>query len=34
MILLATGWTYADLMETPQGVVSAVVREIAERQRR
>jgi hypothetical protein len=31
MILLATGWSYPELWATPQGVVAAVVAELAER---
>ena len=33
MILLATQWSYADLMTTPGPVVDAVVRLLSERNR-
>lgn len=31
MILIATGWSYPDLLATPADIVAAVVRLIAER---
>lgn len=31
MMLVATGWSYADLMTTPADVVAAVARLLAER---
>lgn len=34
MILVATGWSYAELQETPVEIVAAVARLIAERDRR
>jgi hypothetical protein len=33
LILVATGWSYAELMETPAEVVDAVARLLAERNR-
>jgi hypothetical protein len=33
MMLVATGWTYADLMATPVDVVVAVAHALAERNR-